>query len=311
MLKNESVHTTPFWRIDTSGGRKKRVGKFGVDCGARGIYDKRNNLNELTGREWVYFLNSVWITAHPPIAGKDTAFDLRKIHPSPKPPELLREIIEFFTKRQNKILDPFSGVSGTLLAATMRAPIRKAVGIEINKTYIDAYFKVCEKTGIKEQTVIHDDARNMLSHPEIDGSNFDLILTDPPYWNMMNRPKNGHKKKLYGKNTPTPYSNNQADISNLQYDEYLSEFGDIIKKAVSRLKPKKYVVVFCKDMQPKNENTYLLHADFIHELQKIPDLSYKGMRIWHDQASDLYPFGYPHAFVMNLMHQYILIFRKG
>lgn len=308
MLKNEVV--APFWRVIKSNGRRKSLGKFGIDRGKRGIYDKRNKLNELTGKEWIYFLNSVWITAYPPVAGKKTAFDLRKIHPSPKPPELMRDIILFFTKRHNKILDPFAGVAGTLIGASMHSPLRYAVGIEINKNYVNAYKKVCKVTGIKEQKIICDDARNMLTHKEINGTMFDLLLTDPPYWNLMNRPKNGQKKKLYGKNDPTPFSENSNDLANLTYDEYLSEFRKIIEIAVSRLKSKKYVVVFCKDLQPKYNNSHLLHADFINELQKIPALNYKGMRIWHDQATDLYPFGYPYAFVMNIMHQYILVFRK-
>lgn len=309
MLKNEAA-TIPFWRTIKSNGRQKPTGKFGLDYGKRGIFDVRNKLNELTGKEWIYFLNSVWITAYPPIAGKDTAFDLRKIHPSPKPPKLMRDIILFFTKRYQKILDPFAGVAGTLLGASLESPIRYAVGVEINKSYVNAYKKVCKSLKMKQQTMIHDDSRNMLSHPEIGKTKFDLILTDPPYWNLMNRKKNGQKKKLYGKNDPTPFSTDKKDLANLPYDEYLTELRKIMEMSVSRLKPKKYVVIFSKDLQPSNGNANLLHADLINELQKIPDLSYRGMRIWHDQASDLYPFGYPYAFVMNLLHQYLLIFRK-
>jgi len=32
---------------------EKTTGKYGVDMGDRGIYDKRNKLNNMTGREWV------------------------------------------------------------------------------------------------------------------------------------------------------------------------------------------------------------------------------------------------------------------
>ena len=31
---------------------------------------------------------------------------LRAIHPSPKPPQLMKKLIEFFTKEDNWILDP-------------------------------------------------------------------------------------------------------------------------------------------------------------------------------------------------------------
>lgn len=300
----------PFWRSDESKGRPERVGKHGVDLGDRGTYDTRNELNELTGKEWIHFLSSVWVDSYPPTAGDDTAFDLRKVHPSPKPPKLMRDIILFFTKRNQWILDPFAGVGGTLLGASICELPRKGIGIEINQDYIETYKEACREMGVEPHTMICDDARNMLSYEEIKNRRFDLILADPPYSDMMNREKNGQKKKLYGKNNPTPFSENQAALGNLDYKEFLSELKSILEKSVSRLKPKKYLVVFCKDMQPKENNPNLIHADVVNKLIEIPNLRYRGMRIWHDQSQDLYPFGYPYAFVMNQMHQYILIFRK-
>jgi len=300
----------PFWRVLKSNGRREHVGKFGIDLGERGIYDKRNQLNELTGKEWIYFLNSVWVTAYPPVADKSSAFDLRKVHPSPKPPELMRDLILFFTKRYQTILDPFAGVGGTLLGASLCKPQRRAIGVEINSKYIEAYKKACEATGLKLQEIICDDARNMLLYKTIRNGEFDLILTDPPYSDMMRRPKNGHKKKLYGRSDPTPFSPDPRDLGNLPSCEFLVELRKILELAVSRLKPKKYMVVFCRDFQPTKGRPNLLHADVVNELIKIPNLHYEGLRIWHDQAVDLYPFGYPYAFVANQMHQYILVFRK-
>jgi len=154
------------------------------------------------------------------------------------------------------------------------------------------------------------DANEMLSYDDVKEREFDLILTDPPYSNLMNRPKNGHKKKLYGRNDATPFTDSDNDIGNLPYDIYFSKLRDILTKAASQLKIKKYMVVFCRDLQPTSEYPYLLHADMIDTIRQIPGMVYRGMRIWHDQAIDLYPFGYPYAFVMNQMHQYILIFRK-
>jgi DNA modification methylase len=300
----------PFWRTLKSNGRRERVGKFGVDLGQRGIYDKRNQLNDLTGKEWIYFLNSVWVTAYPPIAGKSSAFDLRKVHPSPKPPELMRDIILFFTKPGQKILDPLAGVGGSLLGASLCKPPRKAIGVELNGRYTRAYRRACKAMNATKQRMICGDARRVLASRTIQKDMFDLIVTDPPYSNMMNRPKNGQKKKLYDHNDPTPFSFDKRDIGNLPYEEYLPELRKILELAVSRLKPKKYMIVFSRDLQPSDSNQNLLHADVIRELAKIPNMRYRGLRIWHDQAVDLYPFGYPYAFVMNQMHQYILVFRK-
>lgn len=299
----------PFWRALPSNGRRPQVGKYGVDLGDRGTYDRRNVLNELTGKEWTYFLNSVWIAAYPPVADR-CGFDLRKIHPAPKPPNLMRDIILFFSKRNQWILDPFMGVGGTLLGASLCDSPRNAVGIDINPAYVAAYKRVCKAEALKPQLAITDDARAMLRHPEVAKRKFDLILTDPPYSDLMNRPKDGHKKKLYGRSDATPFSDSPKDIGNVPYGEFLSALTEILALAVTRLNPKKYLVVFCRDLQPKPHSPSLLHADIVDAVRRIPAMAYRGMRIWHDQAVDLYPFGYPYAFVMNQMHQYILIFRK-
>jgi DNA modification methylase len=299
----------PFWRTIQSNGRRKRVGKFGVDLGERGVYDSRNPLNELTGKEWTFFLNSIWIKAYPPVADQ-CGFDLRKIHPCPKPPFLMRDIILFFTKRRQWVLDPFAGVGGTLLGASLAHPARNAIGVDINGSYVSAYRDVCKAEGLKAQILLRGDSKKLLSFPEINSREFDLILTDPPYSDLMSRPKNGHKNKLYGRNDATPFTNSANDIGNCSYDEYLVQLGQILQSAASRLKNKKYLVVFCRDLQPTKDRPYLLHADMIKTIGAIPGMVYRGMRIWHDQAVDLYPFGYPYAFVMNQMHQYILVFRK-
>jgi hypothetical protein len=150
----------------------------------------------------------------------------------------------------------------------------------------------------------------LLELNDVVAHNYDLILTDPPYFDMMKRKKIGHKKKLYGKDDPSPFTTDPRDISNLDYTGFLQTLKDILTKAATLLKPKKYVVVFCRDFQPTIEHDHLFHADVIRSIGSIPGLGYKGLRIWYDQAVDLYPFGYPFAFVSNQMHQYILVFRK-
>jgi DNA modification methylase len=301
----------PFWRVVPSAGRKKPVGKFGKDLGERGVYDKRNALNDMTGREWVFFLNSILIKAYPPVADQ-CGFDLRKIHPCPKPPFLMRDIILFFTKANQLVLDPFAGVGGTLLGAALCDQPRRAIGIELMQPYVTAFKKVARQQGLcTGQKMICGDSNKMLNISEVADQEFDLILTDPPYSDLMTRKKNGHKKKLYGRDEPTPFSASDRDLGNLSYEEFLVNLQQILTKAVSRLKRKKYLVVFSRDLQPLGDKPNLLHADMINAIRAIPDIVYRGMKIWHDQAADLYPFGYPYAYVMNQMHQYILIFRRA
>jgi hypothetical protein len=92
--------------------------------------------------------------------------------------------------------------------------------------------------------------------------------------------------------------------------QFINSLKTIVEKSIKYLKKKGYLVVFCKDMQPKNKNTNLLHADIINALNGIPLLYYRGLKIWADQTVKLFPYGYPFDFVANQIHQYILIFRK-
>lgn len=59
----------------------------------------------------------------------------KREHPTQKPTELMVEIIKDYTNEEDIILDPFMGSGTTLVAAKQLG--RKAVGIEINKTYCD------------------------------------------------------------------------------------------------------------------------------------------------------------------------------
>lgn len=288
----------------------KKPGKNGIDMGERGIYDKRNKLNDLTGKEWIFFTNSVWITGYSPTAKENVGLKYRKIHPSPKPPALIKDIIEFFTKSNGKILDPFGGVGGTLLGAAMASGDREAVGIELEKKYIEAYQKVCETEDMRMMTMIHDDSNNMLNHSEVAETEFDLIVADPPYSDMMGKERTGQRKKLYNDSNPMPYTDKENDLGNMPIEQFHEALRKIMELCFSRLKNKGYMVVFCKDFQPQPGQPNLLHAEIVNELCKIEGLEYRGMRIWHDQAMSLYPFGYPYSFVMNQIHQYILIFRK-
>ena len=80
-------------------------------------YHLDNKLNDLTGREWTFFINSVFSTHYPTRGEEAYAHHIRKIHPTPKPPQLMRDLIRFFSKEGELIFDSFMGVGGTLLGA--------------------------------------------------------------------------------------------------------------------------------------------------------------------------------------------------
>ncbi|PIU56517.1 MAG: hypothetical protein COS87_01960, partial [Chloroflexi bacterium CG07_land_8_20_14_0_80_45_17] len=92
-----------------------RSRKFRIDHTESGIYDIRNKLNNLTGKEWVYRTNSVEIldndydearllefmaeileTKYSTKGKESFSHVLRARNPAPKPPQLMKRLIDFF-----------------------------------------------------------------------------------------------------------------------------------------------------------------------------------------------------------------------
>jgi DNA modification methylase len=269
--------------------------------------DPRNRLNDLSGREWTYALRSVLTTRYPTSGAESYAHALRRAHPSPKPPQLMAELIRFFTKRGARVLDPFAGVGGTLLGCAMEG--RRGVGVELSQEYAEIYALVCAQLGLEPQTLVVGDARRLGEYQQVREAPFDLVLTDPPYAAMMARPKTGERKKR-GRGEATPFTADPADLGNLDYRTFLPALREVLAGALAHLNPRGHLVLFTKDLQPTPEHHNMLHADIVEELLTLPGLSFRGYRIWHDMSQNLYPFGYPFAFVAHQVHQFILIFRK-
>jgi len=266
-----------------------------------------NKLNDLSGSEWIYFLNSVEVTHYSTKGLDGFAHHLRGKHPSPKPPQLMKKFVDFFTKEGQTVLDPFMGVGGTLIACSLSN--RKGIGIDLSKEYIDLYKKVCKELDITEQKTI---VGNSLEIDKILPKNtqIDFVLTDPPYGEMLSKKRTGHKQKKTGIAAATPFTNHKTDLGNMERENFLESLKTVIGKSIKYLKQKGYAAVFVKDLQPNGNGHNMLHCLITEKLLEIPNLSFRGYKIWYDTTQKLYPFGYPHAFVANQFHQFIMIFRK-
>ena len=297
-------------------------------------YDPRNRLNNLSGSEWTYFLNSVelagdhynlarlndlseeewaiasapvWDTHYPTNGPQSDAHRIRKQHPSPKPPALMKRLIEFFTKKGGRVLDPFVGVGGTLLGCSMTG--RHGVGVDLSQEYLEIYHQASAELGLEPQPFLCGDARdleNLLGEVEP----FDLVLTDPPYSDMLSRKRSGEQRKKKRDDSPTPFTDSPDDLGNMSPSQFYKSLKAVIVQAMQHLKPKGYVVIFCKDLQPTADYHNMIHADVVETLADIENLRFRGYKIWYDKSLKLYPFGYPYAYVSNQLHQFSLIFRK-
>lgn len=275
-------------------------------------YQINNPLNNLSGGDWLNFTTSVFSTFYT-TNGKDSyAHDIRKIHPSPKPPQLMKEIIEFFTKENELVFDYFMGVGGSLLGAGLCN--RKAIGIDLNEKYIEAYKNAAKEIGVDIFSTKCGDCLEILNNEKemnslLRDEKISLVLIDPPYANMMSKEKTGGDIAVYG-NKATPFTNDERDFGNLNQSVFFDSLKQSVELVFPYIKKHGYIVIFIKDLQPNKNELNLLHADIIEKLNEIPNLNYKGLRIWADNSAKLFPYGYPFSFVANQIHQYILVFRK-
>lgn len=255
----------------------------------------KNFTNDLTGAEWKYSTMSV-IDKNFPI---DFQHKLRSEHGGQKPPKLCEQLIKTFTKEGQIILDPFAGVGGTLLGATISK--RKAIGIDLNPRWKEIYEQVCDLEKIATQNFIVGDSKEVLDNIN---QTFDFILTDVPYWNMDKLTSNRNLKSAR-ESKLSKFNNNETET----LEEWLENMKIIIQKSVSKLKEKGYVAIFIGDLY-RDKNFYPLSSHLMFKLLEIPNLLLKSDIIWVDKSKSLHIFGYPFSYVPSIIHQHILIFKK-
>jgi DNA modification methylase len=152
-----------------------------------GIYNKKNKLNNLTGSEWQYSTKTVISKSYP----SNLQHKLRSQHGGQKPPDLCSDLIKIFTKKNALILDPLSGVGGSLIGAALSK--RKAIGIELNNKWIKIYKKVCKLEKLEEFPVYLGNC-NAIINEKIKNDSIDFVITDVPYW-IMDKLKKSTKVK--------------------------------------------------------------------------------------------------------------------
>ena len=264
----------------------------------------KNTLNELTGDKWMWFTKSIVTTNYP----MEFAHKVRKAHGANKPPRLMQEQIEFFTKGDGLVLDPFAGVGGTLIGASVAEPPRRCIGIEINQEWADIYHQVCEQEGIAEQEMIVGDCMGEMA--SMDDESVDLIATDPPY--NIHVDKTMCDGKYGWSNRETDYnmrSEDEADFANLEsYDDYLAAMEAAFAECHRLLKPGAHLTIILRNAY-QGGRYYLTNA-LLAERAERSGLVLKGEKIWYQGGTPLRPYGYPYSFVPNIVHQFILIFQR-
>ena len=266
----------------------------------------KNKLNELSGGQWLYFTKTLLTTAYPAQYGHE----LRKIHGANKPPQLMKLLIEYFTKNDELVLDPFAGVGGTLIGAAIARRPRRAIGIEINSEWINIYKKVVEQEKLPPQELILGDCVAMMR--EMEDEIFDFIVTDPPYNIHFEQTMSNDRYAEEFANRRTDYnmrSKEDKDLANLAtYHKYLDSMKLVFEECYRVLKVDKYMVFIVRDAYQDGE--YIMtHADLTNAARDC-GFKNKGDIIWYQMGTRLRPYGYPYSYVPNIVHQHIVVLHK-
>lgn len=291
----------------------------------------RNTLNELTGEEWLYFTKSVWTTAYP----SELGHALRKQHGANKPPRLMARLIEFFTRSDELVLDPFAGVGGTLLGAAIARGPRRAIGIELSPRWAGVYQDVvasalAERDG--QGPALADLGQNdpggvrgfdpsgcelrvgdsLEVLPTLAAESIDFVATDPPYNVQLPMTMSGGALAEDFSNRRTDYAmvtEDPADLANApDYPAFLDRMTVVLGEIRRALKPGRYAVLIVRDAYQDGRYVFT-GADLAARASQV-GLVPKGDLIWYQAGTRLRPYGYPTGFVPNIAHQHVLVLRR-
>jgi DNA modification methylase len=278
----------------------------------------RSPLNDLTAREWVRATKSVILQRGLGARHPDTKYETR--HPCPFSYSDAQNLITFFTRRGDSVLDPFAGIASTLKACALSK--RLGTGIELNEEYCDwSQERLRDEVPPAQlaqypQRILRGDARAVVGILKEDA--FDFILTSPPYWRILSKPPDSKASQSAAlRNGTLAYGDDPRDFASIErYEDFVPQMAEFLLSLRRVLGPRRYLAAIVADFR----DGAVLHsyqADLIIAIreqqrqQPFPrQLVLQGISVLVQNQKRLYPYGYPTAYVPNIHHHYILIYRN-
>lgn len=257
--------------------------------------------NDLDGKTWTKYSISIWSDL------RKTPEEIELLHPAIFPLALAGRLIEIFTNRQDCIvLDPFAGV-GTTVVAAQRAG-KHGIGFELNADFVaKANRRFTQRTmfdadqGLAEMH--HANCLELLQY--VQPGSVDLVVTSPPYWDILNEKRTADYKERRDYGAATDDLGKIAD-----YEEFLEQLKAVFARVYAALRPGAYCCVVVMDIRKKSR-FYPFHSDIAAFMQDLGFI-YDDLIIWdrRHEYNNMRPLGYPAVFRVNKAHEFIVIFQK-
>lgn len=156
-------------------------------------------------------------------------------------PVLCEVAYSWFSKDGDKIIDPFAG--GSVRGIVAHELKRKYTGIDLRKEQIDANIENAKEICPKNMPEwLCGDSNKVLDDIK---EKYQMCLSCPPYADLE------------------VYSDDPADLSNMDYPDFLKVYGEIIKKLYNKLDDNSFVVWVVGEVRGKTGNYYNFIGDTI------------------------------------------------
>jgi len=274
---------------------------------------------KLDGRTWLRYSISVWddIEKSP----EEKALN----HPAMYPSALVSRLLEAYLRRDTGwVLDPFLGSGSTLIGA--RDMGLCGIGIEVVPEFAQmALDRLTTQRSLFSDTIVQMWHAGPVPAPFLQGSgqrlgilvgdarllaallprrSMDILITSPPYWHIHTRKRTADRKDQ------RPYSDQPNDLGNIsKYEDFLAQLGRVFEGAGVVLKPGSYCIVNVMDIRV-GPRFVPYHMD-VTRIVEDSGFVLEDIIIWdrRREYNNLRPLGYPHKFIVNKVHEYLLVFR--
>jgi len=210
-------------------------------------------------------------------------------------PVLCETLYSWYCFPGGKVLDPFSGGSVRGIVASFKGV--EYTGFDIRPEQIAANEKqryLCAGNKTEPRWIVSDSVK-MDEHLE-PGEEFDFVMSCPPYADLE------------------VYSDREGDISNMEYDQFMEAYTDIIKKACSHLKNNRFACFVIGEVRDKKTGIY---RDFVPDTIKAFEAA--GMKYYNEiilinsQVGKVFIAGHDlkETRKVGKIHQNVLAFVKG
>ena len=261
-------------------------------------------MNNLTGKEWLMNSFTIWRDV------VKTSEERATKHPALFPQELVEKLIRLYLRDPGSVvMDPFMGIGSTMLASMNQG--MKGIGFDLSKDFCGIAKERIGKfqgtldnnTEIFTPEVHNNDSRTISKI--IDVESVDLVVTSPPYWDILNQKRTADGKIIRN------YSSEKDDLGNIpDYEEFLMDLKNVYTEVYKVMKPGARCIAVVMDIR-KKDKFYPLHEDQSRIMREI-GFELDEYVIWDRQRdyNNMKTLGYPYVYRFNRVHEFICIYLK-